>query len=704
MQIDPTTGTTVFVATQGGDLTLDPGRQVVARVVGMDAEGQTQISLAGQTLSVQSDARLRVGDTINLTVTQADATGVRLAITGPAAPGGEQSGLGGNLAGGFGGGGALIRELARAGVQVTPQIANTVGIVAEQLGGGSSAARAVANLASRDIALSPAAATRVAAALDLAGSIGPSLASLAARSDSVAAALPGGPPSAAALRSLLAPNLSHSELAVARIVQATQASAPNGPMMLPTPPATTSTSVMQNYVSSQVAATTSLDDLAAQNTLLGNANTLTTGQSGAQTSASGAGATGLAPAALQAALRGQAAGGEAGAGANGQGAQGAQNGGLQQPSALASSLTASATASEAAPIRASASAAAATGSANATASPTNPRAAQAVVDLATLATRFAGAVAGAAGAVGDAANAASRGMNATDIAQQAGAPGATGAGAASVAGAGADGDPAPIVTALRAFLNSPGAEGDAARLMRTLSTADPALLRAAIQTLPESQSLQLAGQLLDMLPSGAQLPGTAAQQLRHGVHAALHHLGQALAGPGGDDVTALRHALEQVAATDPRPAVAGDAARLLSALDGQQILSRTASGADPGYVYFQVPMPNGQGAEVMVRREPGRRNVSFDEFNIAFLLDTQHIGTLMIQLDANPAGIRADVRTNLPELEPFLRARTEDLVGPLGRESRRPVTVTTGVFDQTPPKSLLEPQLGLIPGANEFYV
>jgi hypothetical protein len=150
--------------------------------------------------------------------------------------------------------------------------------------------------------------------------------------------------------------------------------------------------------------------------------------------------------------------------------------------------------------------------------------------------------------------------------------------------------------------------------------------------------------------------------------------------------------------------VANDAARLLAAADGQQILSRTASGADPGYVYFQVPMPNGRGAEVLVRREPGRRQVTFDEFNIAFLLDTERIGTLMIQLDAHPAGIRADVKTDVPELEPFLRDRAESLIEPLARESRRSVIVTTGVFEQEPPTSLLEPRLGVLePGANEFY-
>jgi hypothetical protein len=335
--------------------------------------------------------------------------------------------------------------------------------------------------------------------------------------------------------------------------------------------------------------------------------------------------------------------------------------------------------------------------------PTNARAAQAVADLASLAIRITSA-APTMGAAGAASSDASRGTNAAEVAQQAGADGAAGTANASVAGRGSGGDPAPLVTAMREFLASPGAEGDTAKLLRALAGSDSATTALAIRQLPESDTLRLAGRLLDVLPDAATLSQPQLQELRHGVHGALDQLGRALTPHDATELSALRHALEHVAANDPRPAVAGDAARLLAAADGQQILSRTASGADPGYVYFQVPMPNGRGAEVMVRREPGRRAVSFDEFNIAFLLDTERIGTLMIQLDAHPAGIRADVRTDIPALEPFLRERTEALIEPLARESRRSVIVTTGVFEQDPPTSLLEPTLGaLTPGVNEFY-
>ncbi|MCW2925952.1 MAG: hypothetical protein JWM98_3356, partial [Thermoleophilia bacterium] len=340
--------------------------------------------------------------------------------------------------------------------------------------------------------------------------------------------------------------------------------------------------------------------------------------------------------------------------------------------------------------------------------PASAGTAQAVADLAMLATRFAPAMAAGAGAIGDGESSVARGMHAGDIAQAAGRDGATAAAATTVAGSGAAGDPAPIVTAVRQFLASPGAEADSTKLLRALAGADAATVASALGQLPESDGLRLAGALLDALGDGSGLGAMQRQDLRHGVHRALADLGHSLQhghGAGsGDELSTLRSVLEHVAATDPRPAVAGDAARLLAAADGAQVLSRTASGSDPGYVYFQVPMPNGRGAEVMVRREPGRRSVSFDEFNIAFLLDTERLGTLMIQLDAHPAGIRADVRTDRPALEPFLRDRTEALVEPLARESGRQVIVTSGVFDHEPPRSLLEPQLGaMTPGVNEFY-
>jgi hypothetical protein len=243
VQVDPRAAASIYVATPGGDLALDPGRQVVARVVATNGDGAARINLAGQILDVTTDAALRVGDEIRLSVTRADATGVRLAVVTP-----EGTGTGnGTSSSGSGIAQSLVQELAKAGVPVTPQMAKAVQGVADQLGGGSAATRAVAQLAGRDLAPSPAAAGRVAAAIDLAGSLGSSLTSLASRSPEIAAALPGGPPNAAALRSLLAPGLSNSELAVARIVQSVEASAPGGPVTLPTPPSS-SVAVIQNYV------------------------------------------------------------------------------------------------------------------------------------------------------------------------------------------------------------------------------------------------------------------------------------------------------------------------------------------------------------------------------------------------------------------------------------------------------------------------
>ncbi|MCZ4495709.1 MAG: hypothetical protein JWM25_292, partial [Thermoleophilia bacterium] len=536
MQVDPAAATIVYVNTpDGNELTLDPGRQVVARVVSVDERGAAKISLAGQVIDVQAAAQLRVGQDVQLAVTRADASGVRLAIVAPpqspsSAPSSAPSGLP-----------QLIGELARAGVPVTAQVTQAVQSLMDELagggvttGGGSSAARAIAALASRDIALSPAAAGRVAAALDLAGSMGPALADLAAKSSTVAAALPAGAPNAAAIRSLLAPGLSMTELAVARVVQAGQAS-PAGANVSALPAASTNSAVIQNYVASQVASTAHLDDLASLNSLMSSAGA--GGRSQAQVPQPAVGGA-ITAAAQDAALRGQSTAGQIAPGPTPAtiAAQAAQ----AQAQAATSLVDDAATAASTTTARSTATAAAATGAGSAIPTPTNAGVAQAVADLGALATRFAAVAGPAAGAAAGAAQQAGNATNSTVIAQQAGRDGSAGAAAASNAGASADGDPMPIVTAVQTFLASPRAEADAAKLLGSLQGSSAAAQQSALRMLPESQTLQLAGQLLDLLPDGAQLRGGQLQELRTGVHNALDSLGRALAQPGGDDVSALR--------------------------------------------------------------------------------------------------------------------------------------------------------------------
>ena len=739
VQVDPRHHNAVYVATSGDhDLALDPGRQVVARVVSSSDDGATRISLAGQILDVTTDVRLERGQEIRLDVTRADAAGVRLTIVPDDATGVP---VGGDAAAGRGavaGSGAipLLRELARAGIPANPMLAQAVGAVVERLGGGAPAAQAVASLAGRDLVLSSAAAQRVAVALEMAGTMGSSLASLATHAEAIAAALPAGAPGAAAVRSLLVPNLQPTELAVARIVQATTGAVTAGGSttagdahLVVTGSGALGSLALQQYATSQLAGSSSAEDLLS--------NTVATvrlraqpdgplpvstphGPDGATTAAGGGG---LADAARRAALRGVTNAGIAGGSLlDGGGVSGSLRTGIvpglradrvsgttvSLPSQIADAagdalhperLVGTSTS------RSGASAAAATGAAFAMPTPTSARVAQAIADVATLAIRFAPAVAGEAPTVADTASSATRGLDAVATARAAGADGLAARAGASVAGGAASGDPVPVVVAIRAFLAAPKTATDATKLLRVLEGAGPGTVALALRALPESDALQLAGQLLELLPDGAELAPGAAADLRRSLHTALDALGRGLSHDDpSHELASLRTALDHVAATDTRPAVAADAQRLLAAMDGQQILSRTASGADPGYVYFQVPMPDGRGAEVMVRRDPAQRDVSFDDFTIAFLLDTERLGTLMIELDASPTGIRADVRTDSPSLAAFLAAQGDELIGPLSREARRPVTVTTGVFDHEPPTSLLTPALGAItPGAHEFY-
>ncbi|MCW2974065.1 MAG: hypothetical protein JWN72_2338 [Thermoleophilia bacterium] len=133
-------GTVVVNTPTGGELELLPGRQVVARVVEVGDTNAAKISLAGQTLSVQTDARLRVGDTVQLSIERADSAQVRLAIVPPqgASGSGSGGGAGSGLPQGSGSAAqAVIGELAKAGVPVTPELAKAITAIANQLTGGA---------------------------------------------------------------------------------------------------------------------------------------------------------------------------------------------------------------------------------------------------------------------------------------------------------------------------------------------------------------------------------------------------------------------------------------------------------------------------------------------------------------------------------------------------------------------------------------
>ncbi|MBC7461566.1 MAG: hypothetical protein H7287_09420, partial [Thermoleophilia bacterium] len=600
-------GTVIVNTPTGGALELLPGRQVVARVVEVGDTNSAKISLAGQTLSVQSDARLRVGDPVQPSIERADASQVRLAIVPPQqAAGSGAGGSGSGLPQGSGSAAqAVIGELAKAGVPVTPELAKAITAIANQLTGGAAptagtliaggpnaaaalaavnsqltdpstlgaggaqlgqgaAARALATLAGRDVALSPAAAGRVAAALDIAGSLGPSLASLAARSSAVAGALPSGPPSAESLRALLTPALEPAELAIARIVQAStpaaSAAAGNG--------SSANSAAIRNYVSAQVSGSLALDQVTtatdqARATVAAPLPTASVSTSELEAGANASAArSGLAGAATQAALRGQAAAGVAGAASPTDIAAG-RAGAAGAPPVLVledAPQAAAATAAQAPTAKPNATASAATGAANAVATPTSEQVAKAVADLGALAARVT-TEAPMTGAVSGAAADAAKNANATQVAQNRGADGSTGAAAASNAGTAASGGGvAATVTALQQFLASPQSQGDAAKLMRAMQAAPQGALQDAIRQLPESQSLQLAGALLDQLPSSDSLAGARLAALRAGVHQALGDLGRALQPPADHDVATLRHVLHQVATGDPRPAVAHDAA------------------------------------------------------------------------------------------------------------------------------------------------
>ncbi len=171
---------------------------------------------------------------------------------------------------------AAMRELVRAGVPATQDMVRAATRAIESLmrsdtpavSDTGTASRVVANLAARALPVSDAVATRVAAALDMAGRVGAQLQELARVDGRIAGALPSDSPSAAALRGLMSSSIPPAELAIARIAQAqvaasqAQATAPGAaPVALPEP--TASPQVVSNFIASQLARAASLDELAS---------------------------------------------------------------------------------------------------------------------------------------------------------------------------------------------------------------------------------------------------------------------------------------------------------------------------------------------------------------------------------------------------------------------------------------------------------
>jgi hypothetical protein len=672
MQVDPQQHGQVIVATpEGVELPLEPGRQIVARVVDVDPGGQSaRISVAGQTLNVQTDVPLHAGDTLSLTVTSTSNGQISLSPTSQLPTG--QAGSSGPLPGGS----HLLEQiaprsiqaLAQEGVAVTPQLARSFSAVIEQVvaqavtppppAAVDALARALASLVARGIAISPAVAERVAAALSTGGSFASALSQLAAAAPTVAQTLPSTPPDATSIKSIQTPQLTNVEVALTRIALAQTAAPPEQ-------------------------ATTA---------------------SGSQLSAP----KGAAPETVQAgtaAVRGESAAPTPGTVRG----DALPTKGVAPPLADAKPAVIVASPPPAQPVRADVRGAALP-AATAAAEATPPTVARVITQLATALARFASAVAPES-AADSGAQATAKGQSTTAKQPVAGTFTPQSAGGTTA------GEPAPLVAALQtALLGSrsfergatplPLAGSDAQQLAQVIAHTDPGRLHMALQKMTTMQTLQVAGQMLEGLPSGAvaALPGPIAAELRSLVHGSLDDLGRTLRELDGQQLAPLRSALEHVADTDPRPAVSEQARTLAHAADGSQVLSAPKHGSsDPGYAYFQLPLPNGSNAEVLVRREPSRRKIDFDHFDIAFLLNTESLGTLLVHLDAHPAGVNATVRTDRPEVEPFLKSQVEALEGPVSREAKRAVTVNVGVFENEPPTTLLDAAGHLDPGENDFY-
>lgn len=572
-----------------------------------------------------------------------------------------------------------------------PPTSGTPVTVAAALEPPAEAATSLAHLVTRDHTGAAAAGARVAAALQVAGQLGERLSALARISPQVAAAMPRDMPPADAIRQMLAPALDAPELAMARIVQSMQPDAAQSRAGVGSPPPSVNPTVVASYIASRMAAAGRMDELIQAmtrqptSTML-DADLVATPPAVGSSAMPRVPREGVPPAVQSPSPEVRDP------------RSTAPPAGVL-PDSRSGTPVERARAEAAVQLRPASGAAAASAPAVAQ-SGTPPPVAAAVSNLAIAVVRFVPALVPGESSSRSAGSTQVRLTSEVDLRT----PG--GSFTPIAAGGGSDGGPAPLVNALREVLLGATSRSPAS-LVSALAGHSEQEIAAALTQLPQRDTMRIAGDLLQYAQQRATGSSDMDQSLaglRGAIHDALHRLGNALHHQQPDALAALRTALQEVATSDSRPEVARQAMQLLQAADGQILLSQPQAGADPGYVWFQVPLPGNRNAEVLVRRDPARRAVSFERFDIAFLLSTESLGTLLLHLEADPSSVRCSIRTDDPDAEPIISRHAGELREPIEREARRPLHVTTGVFENAAaPTSLLEPALGLVPGENAYY-
>jgi hypothetical protein len=243
------------------------------------------------------------------------------------------------------------------------------------------------------------------------------------------------------------------------------------------------------------------------------------------------------------------------------------------------------------------------------------------------------------------------------------------AAAASAARAGTASDSATLLRALnvpatpRELAAANLVQQNSVRIATSLAHLDDVLRKTAVdgsaddhntvQARPLPSLRAIAGFLRSL---DAQSPELATQLAAYADHvlggreAKLAAIFQSLAasdGPAGHSAAplALTHdlktlLLQALASRNEKGDAAHTAIReALTAVSAAQLASLTDKASDPGTVAFSIPLhSDGQTHTVRlrVRRDPpqGARKLDGDNFHIAFVLDTEHLGTIAIDIES----------------------------------------------------------------------
>jgi hypothetical protein len=219
-----------------------------------------------------------------------------------------------------------------------------------------------------------------------------------------------------------------------------------------------------------------------------------------------------------------------------------------------------------------------------------------------------------------------------------------------------------------------------------------------------------AGTPASSTPTDAKIPTPQAAQTPTIVAAPIDPSGaQARAVERGasldHDLKSLILAMTQAAPEGAPPALASALNDALVALTAAQLNVLSSNANDPNAMSLALPVffrEGGKPVLLRIARDAPQRNVRLDadNFHIGFVLDTQSLGTVAIDVETVGRSVKLDVKTERASSADRFRGALGDLSARLERLRYRVATARAGVLSARAPEATpppVEPAPGTVP-------